>query len=458
MAENPHEILDDPREQTGASQDLCREHLLRKVCVSLRQADRKLCVLHGYESYPKRVDSDVDAICADPAGIPRLLRERGSSVVVQAIEHEKDAFYYILHRRCNGGPAFVALDVSADYRRDGRVFFSGEDFQESPRSLGDFDVPAVGLEFACYLTKKIVKGHLGREHAGRLTRLYGEDPDGCRRWLERLFPEPESELVVGAARSGDWESVRVRIANLRRTLIYRTGRRNRLGAIRYRFDDLRRMAGRVLRPTGLAVAFLGPDGSGKSTVMDLVERDLAPAFRRSAQYRLRPGLTKGENPTPVTDPHGRPRWGRMLSFAKLASWCAHYTLGYALHVYPKLVRSTFVLFDRYYQDLLVDPARYRYGGPRWTARAVGRLLLRPHMVILLDAPAEVLLARKQEISPDEIVRQRAAYLKVVRGLPNGYVVDASRPLGEVLADVEGLILDHMAGRTARRFKVDGRKR
>lgn len=452
------EILNNHQGQRSANEDACREHLLRDVCAFLRRADRRLCVLHGYENYPERVDSDVDAVCADPALIPRLLHERWPSVVVQAIEHEKDAFYYILHRRHEGGPAFVALDVSADYRRNGRVFFSGEDFLGSNRPLGDFDVPAVSLEFACYLTKKIVKGHLDQEHASRLTWLYGGDPAGCQRWLERLFPESACELVVEAARRGDWEPVRARVADLRRAMLRRTWRRNPLGAIRYWLDDLRRIARRILRPTGLAVAFLGPDGSGKSTVMDLVERDLAPAFRRSAQYRLRPGLTKDGDSTPVTDPHGLPPWGRALSLAKLGSWCVHYTLGYALHVYPKLVRSTFVLFDRYYHDLLVDPVRYRYGGPGWLARAVGRLLLRPQLVILLDAPAEVLLARKQEVSFAEVVRQRMAYAKMVRGLPNGYVVDGSRPLDEVVADVEGLILDHMAWRTARRSKAGGRER
>ena len=92
------------------------------------------------------------------------------------------------------------------------------------------------------------------------------------------------------------------------------------------------------------------------------------------------------------------------------------------------------------------------------ACVVGRLLWRPHLIILLDAPAKVLLARKQEVSHGEIVRQRAAYLATIRGLPNGHVVDASQPLEEVLADVEGIILDHMAKRTARRLKVGGEDR
>lgn len=445
--------------RTGMSpEDVCRGNLLRSVSVALRRANRKLCVLHGYENYPERIDSDLDCVCPEPAQIPRLLHERGVFAVVQAIEHERNAFYYVLHRDYNGKPVFVALDVSADYRRNGRVFFGSAEFSESRRSFEDFDVPAVELEFACYLVKKIVKGRLDRDHAEQLISLYGEDPAGCRRQLERLFPERENLLIMTAARSGDWERVRTQIENLRATMLRKIRRRNRRTVIRYWIDDLRRRVERVLRPTGLAVAFMGPDGSGKSTIMDRVEKDLAPAFRRSTQYRLRPGLPKGGISKPVTEPHALPPWGTVLSLVKLALWWVDYTLGYVFRVYPRLVCSTFVLFDRYYHDLLVDPVRYRYGAPLWLARVAGPLLPRPQLVIVLDAPVEVLRARKQEISSEELSRQREAYLKVVRGLPNGHTVDASRPLEEVLAEVEKLILGYMAGRTARRLKVDRRTR
>jgi len=43
-------------------------------------------------------------------------------------------------------------------------------------------------------------------------------------------------------------------------------------------------------------------------------------------------------------------------------------------------------------------------------------------------------------------------LELIRNLPNGHVVDASKPLDEVVVRVEQLILDYMADRTARRSK------
>ena len=88
------------------------------------------------------------------------------------------------------------------------------------------------------------------------------------------------------------------------------------------------------------------------------------------------------------------------------------------------------------------------------ARAVGWFIPRPQLVILLDAPPDVLYSRKRELPFEEIARQREAYLELTRNLSNGYVVDASKPLDEVVFRVERLILDYMAKRTARRSKYN----
>jgi hypothetical protein len=68
------------------------------------------------------------------------------------------------------------------------------------------------------------------------------------------------------------------------------------------------------------------------------------------------------------------------------------------------------MFDRYFQDLLVDPLRYRYGGPTWFARLLNRFVPPPDLIFLvLDAEEEVILSRKREVPREELRRQRASY-------------------------------------------------
>jgi thymidylate kinase len=105
------------------------------------------------------------------------------------------------------------------------------------------------------------------------------------------------------------------------------------------------------------------------------------------------------------------------------------------------------LNHRYCVDALVDRRRYRYNGPQWLLELAWRLARKPDLVILLDAPPEVVQARKKEVAFEETIRQRDAYRKLVEAMPNGHVIDATQPVADVVADVERVILGFMAKRT-----------
>jgi thymidylate kinase len=113
-----------------------------------------------------------------------------------------------------------------------------------------------------------------------------------------------------------------------------------------------------------------------------------------------------------------------------------------------------VLHDRHLVDALVDPKRYRYSGPMWLLRLIWWFVPRPDLIILLDAPPEVLQARKQEVSFEESARQRKAYRSLVGRMVNGHIVDAARPLDEVVRAVNDLILHYLSARVIRRLGLE----
>jgi thymidylate kinase len=196
---------------------------------------------------------------------------------------------------------------------------------------------------------------------------------------------------------------------------------------------------------GVWLAVLGPDGSGKSAVLDGVERSLQRRFAGSRRFHLRPNLCRRVGRRrPSTDPHGRPNRSAPWSWVKLAAWWLDYSLGYLVRVRPALRRRRLVLFDRFCDDLLVDPRRYRYGGSPRLAELLGRSIPRPDHVVVLDAPPEVLRARKGDVSLEETCRQREAYRRLAARVPNARVVDAARPLPEVVADVAAIATESRA--------------
>lgn len=437
-------------------QNLATAELFADIIETFKQEHRELCILHGYTDYPEIISSDVDAICARPAEIPQLLTAHHVAKVVQVLQHETTAFSYTLYRKNNGKPSLIQLDVSTDYRRNGRIFFRGEEFFQTDRSFKFFKVPEIELEFAYYLVKKVAKGELSAAQSQRLSELYNLAPAQCQVQMMRFFPAAETQLIANAAHHQDWEPVQSQMPQLRQSMLAKVGREHPLKVCKYWLGDLTRKISRILQPTGLMVVFLGADGSGKSTVIDRVQANLAPAFRRNQYLHLRPrlGIATDAQSTPVIDPHGEPARNGLTSILKLIYFLFDYGVGYAVKIYPQLVRSTLVIFDRYYHDLLIDPQRFRYGGPMWLARLLGALVPKPDLWILLDAPADVLQGRKQEVTFEETLRQREAYLSLISELPNGYIVDASESIDTVTTRVSEIILDYLSDRTSTRLDLN----
>ena len=117
------------------------------------------------------------------------------------------------------------------------------------------------------------------------------------------------------------------------------------------------------------------------------------------------------------------------------------------------MRSRLVIFDRYFYDILVDPQRVLYGGPRWLPRLLSHFIPRQEIVILLNAPPEVLWSRKQEVPYEEVVRQQREFLELARSIPGAVAIDASCSLQQVRRQVQRAIIEHFSRRTSRRLNI-----
>jgi thymidylate kinase len=189
---------------------------------------------------------------------------------------------------------------------------------------------------------------------------------------------------------------------------------------------------------GRFVVLLGPDGCGKSAVVGELARALAGDFAAVEARHYRPQVRWGAGGA-VPDPHARPPRGRVGSALKLAFEVARFRLGHRRVVRPRLAAGTVVVFDRYFHDVLADPLRYRYGGPAWLARLAARLAPAPDLFVVIDAPVEVLQARKREVPPQASAAARHAYLALAGKLPRARVVDGARPLAQVASEVAALV-------------------
>jgi thymidylate kinase len=434
--------------------------IARALLRALDSDCRSWCILSGYEDLPERFDTDIDFMVGRqdfsriPALIDRVATHTGTRLFLST-PHEPSARAFLLAAQGGAALSFFQLDAASDYRHFGRLWLRAAAVLTARRlHPRGFWIPAARHEFLYYLIKRLNKRDFRPEHAARLSRLYAEDPAGTATLLRRFWSAASASRIEHFAASAQWTPLVADLEPFRRELWSRSGR-NPVQRIFSFSQNALNTADRLLHPTGCSLCFMGPDGCGKSTVIEAISAGFAPVFTRVERFHLRPHLLKGQTPAgiPVVDPHGKPPRGWLASVFKMAFFALDYIAGSALRIRPAVARTRLVIFDRYFQDILVDTRRFRYGGPRWLPRLVARLIPRPGLTLLLNAPPEVLWSRKQEVPFDEVVRQQKAYLALLQGLPSSALIDAAQPVDAVVRDVTRTILDYLSVRTAHRLKL-----
>lgn len=432
--------------ETGFPASKCsRSDFLSILFRSLDAFGIRYCVLHSWAQLPDNLSSDLD-LAMHPADICKV-----SGVLLNLRRHGYQPLLVVKYalRECRfdfvwfelAGMGSIAVDITHGYVEGGLFLIPGPVLVANRQRRTGFWVADPAIEFTYLLARTTLKRSLPARHAQRLKCLIEEMGAPIAEGAAAgLFGKQYKTKVIEACVSGSLSDLLPQL----RTQLWRTVlKRDPLNPIRHVIADTIRLIRRWSVPSGMLIVFLGPDGVGKSTLINHLTQLMGPAFRGHYVFHYRPGLLwKRKYSGDATNPHGCSEHPAWWSLARLVAHVTDYWASYWLIVRPMLTRSGLVVFDRYFYDLVVDPKRYRFGGPLWAVRVLRPLIPKPDLVFALDAPTDVVLSRKREIAPDEMLRQRKSYLKEVGILQRARVIDTSASVPEVATEVAKAIVEY----------------
>lgn len=192
------------------------------------------------------------------------------------------------------------------------------------------------------------------------------------------------------------------------------------------------------------IVIVGPDGTGKSTLVDRLTERASEGGIPVRRGHWRPGLIRphaGRQRGPVRDPHERRARGPLSTIVRLVLFTIDQVLG-LLGPWRRASRHGLLIVERGWFDMAVDPRRYRL--PAWASHlvlGVGRALPRAGLTVLLTGDPSILHARTGEIGTTETARQLERWRELAPRTARRVVeIDTTRNDPSTVADTAWMAL------------------
>ncbi len=344
----------------------------------------------------------------DMRRVPQLMSQatrRVDAMLVQAISHETSGCYYVLAKQIGRDIGYLNPDCSGDYRRQKRLWLHATELLRERRWCRNLHTPSVADEFCYYLIKKVLKQSITECQVRRLGQLYQLDPVRCVTRTFRFWSPTTSDAMKRALLQQDLNWFVSHLPELRDELLASVPVEGILGRLQQRLRDAKRIASRLVNPTGMSVLICGGIRAQRLEIAGALLRALAPAFRHTKSVSL-------EAPCFASV--------RTISLAARAA------------------------FDRLQSTLTVETLDWHHSSPGLapkTIRLAARLLFRPDLVFVLQT--------------DETKADASSFLRggdCARTIP----LDATLPAEEMLEMATRVILYWLSRRLARRLGLGSR--
>jgi thymidylate kinase len=433
--------------------------LLGRLFFDLSLSEVDYAVTRNYEQLPHSVGArDLDIVLI-PAHrrmavqvVARLAKEFGYQFA--KFYTDEKLTQLVLAKRTSAGLAELQIDFFTSCQIYGIEFLSAAEMLKDLRWHNG--IPVVSQPVVL-LDKLLFHLAVGKPLHPKYDLMFAGIAGRTRTaLLDKLIPllgDKEGRQIVNEIRAGRASALPPLSAVQWLSMLVSAWKTQRAGAYlllpKFMFHRLRDR----VKPSGFWLSVSGPDGAGKTTVIELVLADLALAFGKNglahrghfrpsvlpriAELAAATGATKTVD-VDYSSPHRSAPSGVLGSLFRLSYYVADYIHGYFRVVRPALIDRRIVLFDRYYHDVIADPRRSRIRLPGWLLRAFALLVPLPRYSFFISVRPEVGHQRKQELTLGQIEQLNLAYGDLVR---RGFMTEV--PNNGLAAEAAAAIVDHI---------------
>lgn len=350
----------------------------------------------------------------------------------------------------------IHIDLIEGYLSKGYEIFTFEELYNHTKWYQDIcvlDELYEGVMLYIYKQFGYTKPKLKEEYKECISRTYQNFKNEFSEIIAGVTDDMFAEGVCEEIENEDYDSVLKKAPQLTKKLRAYVRRRRPLRTMKNVVAFFAQKVMRIVfcyRKHVKAFAVMAPDGTGKTTFLDTLLDQLnyyyvnKPEDNRFHVYHFRPSILPnlgevGEKAGVMkqdknfTDPHRSKPANPLSSLIRITYYTMDYIFGWQKCVRQDVQYDRYSVFDRYSYDFIVDPLRTKLSLPVWVRKFFVALTPQPKIVFCLDASPEVVYARKQELTLEEITRQRKEYLKLAKKNAKRFIVINAEQTPEQMA-------------------------
>lgn len=433
---------------------------LSKVFEVLDNNNIPWMIMRNYEGLPNQNNSkDIDM------AIPKRCWRNAQQLIYE--ELKKLGFEYVLftkfqsiwchtfYRIEESETFLLKIDIFGGYEWRGSVYIDFDNLYSRSIVYNGIHVPNEVDNAVMLLLKPLILGGVVYD---KYKKVFLEVMDRKRKdflfALGEIIGDKEAESLINAVENDSKNEWKKQQEIIRKRIWGKSFKKNptrtMLNLLEHYCMEFKR---RIFTKDNRIFAVLGPDGVGKTTFLQLlitgigeqIVMDSANVKTEHFRPNITPNLKKllsrnyDESKEEFCIPHRARPVNPISSIIRLAYYWLDYIIGVPAILVKARYRNWYIIFDRYFQDFLVDPYRARINLPDGVRKAFFAFVYKPRITFCLRADADIIYKRKQELELDEITRQLEIYDRLIDG-KRTIAIDAQQKPEKMAKDALDIIL------------------